>query len=190
MAEFDQDETLVPVVRDRCYTWPLSVVPEEANDELGAASSSGTASEESVNGNGVLPPPPPASATSSSSAKKKSSKKKNPALAVATKKLNPWGEESYADLITRALQSDPGGRMKLCDIYQWFSDNIPYFAGRTSQESSSGWKVRSRCFPPSLSLSSSLPPPPYSGPCCGLWNCIYCFLKGSRLCCHVRNGNE
>ncbi|KAL3074768.1 hypothetical protein niasHS_014213 [Heterodera schachtii] len=56
------------------------------------------------------------------------------------KKPNPWGEESYSDLIARALGCAIDGRLKLSEIYQWFSDNIPYFAHRSSQEEAQGWK--------------------------------------------------
>lgn len=55
--------------------------------------------------------------------------------------MNPWGEESYADLITRALEEAPNNRLKLNEIYQWFSDNVLYFQERSSPEASSGWKV-------------------------------------------------
>lgn len=57
------------------------------------------------------------------------------------KKPNPWGEESYSDLIARALACSADGRLKLNEIYQWFSDNIPYFGQRSSQEEAQGWKV-------------------------------------------------
>uniref|UniRef100_A0A183CIR3 Forkhead box protein O n=1 Tax=Globodera pallida TaxID=36090 RepID=A0A183CIR3_GLOPA len=56
------------------------------------------------------------------------------------KKPNPWGEESYSDLIARALSCAIDGRLKLNEVYQWFSDNIPYFAQRSSQEDAQGWK--------------------------------------------------
>ena len=79
---------------------------------------------------GQMPMPP----------KKKRCRKK-PADQLAQKKPNPWGEESYSDIIARALESAPDGRLKLNEIYQWFSDNIPYFRDRSSQEEAAGWKV-------------------------------------------------
>lgn len=57
------------------------------------------------------------------------------------RKPNPWGNESYSDLIARALITAPEGKLKLNEIYQWFSENVPYFAGRSSQEEAQGWKV-------------------------------------------------
>jgi hypothetical protein len=59
-----------------------------------------------------------------------------------SRKINPWGEHSYADLITRAIESSPQTRLKLNDIYQWFIDNIPYFNERSSTDLASGWKVQ------------------------------------------------
>ncbi|CAG9531398.1 unnamed protein product [Cercopithifilaria johnstoni] len=56
------------------------------------------------------------------------------------KKLNPWGAESYSELISRALESAFNGRMRLNEIYNWFASNVPYFGSRTSQEQSAGWK--------------------------------------------------
>lgn len=58
------------------------------------------------------------------------------------RKMNPWGEASYADLITKALENAPNKRLKLNEIYQWFSDNVPYFHERSTPELSAGWKVR------------------------------------------------
>lgn len=43
---------------------------------------------------------------------------------------------SYANLITFAINSEPKGRMTLSDIYQWISDNFPFYS-----ESGNGWKV-------------------------------------------------
>uniref|UniRef100_A0A915PUC3 Fork-head domain-containing protein n=1 Tax=Setaria digitata TaxID=48799 RepID=A0A915PUC3_9BILA len=60
---------------------------------------------------------------------------------VSQKKPNPWGEESYSDLIAKALKSTSDGRMRLNEIYNWFASNVPYFGNRTSQEQSAGWKV-------------------------------------------------
>ncbi|TKR96181.1 hypothetical protein L596_010238 [Steinernema carpocapsae] len=71
---------------------------------------------------------------------KRKRNRRKPADALAQKKPNPWGEESYSDLIAKALEVAPEGRMKLNEIYAWFSDNIPYFRERSSQEEAAGWK--------------------------------------------------
>lgn len=67
--------------------------------------------------------------------------RRRPPDQLAQKKPNPWGEESYSDLIAKSLESAPGGRLKLNEIYQWFVDNIAYFHDRSSQEDAAGWKV-------------------------------------------------
>lgn len=69
---------------------------------------------------------------------------------ISIKKPNPWGAESYSELISRALKSTFNGRMRLNEIYNWFASNVPYFGSRTSQEQSAGWKVE-------FSLVSNLP---------------------------------
>ncbi len=56
--------------------------------------------------------------------------------------MNPWGEESYADLISQALESAANGRLRLNEIYLWFVENVAYFRERASAEESSGWKVK------------------------------------------------
>ena len=72
---------------------------------------------------------------------KKKRCRRKPADQLAQKKPNPWGEDSYSDLIAKALESAPDGRLKLNEIYQWFSDHVPYFGERSSQEDAAGWKV-------------------------------------------------
>ncbi|KHN81281.1 Forkhead box protein O [Toxocara canis] len=71
---------------------------------------------------------------------KKKRIRKKPADVVSQKKPNPWGEESYSDLIAKALECAPEKRMKLNEIYQWFSANIAYFRERSSAEEAAGWK--------------------------------------------------
>ena len=58
---------------------------------------------------------------------------------------NPWGNLSYADLITQAIQSSPDQRLTLAQIYEWLVKNVPYFHGKGDSVSSIGWKVRSAC---------------------------------------------
>lgn len=54
---------------------------------------------------------------------------------------NAWGNMSYADLITRAIQSSPEQRLTLSQIYEWMVRNIPYFKDKGDSTSSAGWKV-------------------------------------------------
>ena len=54
---------------------------------------------------------------------------------------NAWGNLSYADLITQAIQSAPEQRLTLSQIYEWVVKNVPYFKDKGDSASSSGWKV-------------------------------------------------
>ena len=44
---------------------------------------------------------------------------------------------SYANLITFAINSSSKKRMTLSEIYQWISDNFPFY-----RDAGNGWKVR------------------------------------------------
>ena len=54
---------------------------------------------------------------------------------------NAWGDMSYADLISQAIESSPDGRMTLSEIYDWVIRNVPYFRDKGNTNSSAGWKV-------------------------------------------------
>ena len=51
---------------------------------------------------------------------------------------------SYANLITFAINSSPKKKMTLSDIYEWISDNFPYY-----KDAGNGWKV---CIYPLFSM--------------------------------------
>ncbi|KAM7174146.1 forkhead box protein O3 isoform 1-T4 [Macrochelys suwanniensis] len=53
---------------------------------------------------------------------------------------NAWGNLSYADLITRAIQSAPDKRLTLSQIYDWMVRSVPYFKDKGDSNSSAGWK--------------------------------------------------
>ncbi len=117
-ANFEADE-LFPLMRERSNTWPLSRVSEDVDR-----------------------PDSPKSGDSCGSTKKKSSKKKKTeGESQSSKKENPWGPESYSDLITRALETHPEKRMQLNEIYEWFKQSKAYFLDRAAGEASAGWKV-------------------------------------------------
>ncbi|XP_071404963.1 forkhead box protein O3 [Pithys albifrons albifrons] len=64
--------------------------------------------------------------------------------AVAPRKCssrrNAWGNLSYADLITRAIESSPEKRLTLSQIYDWMVRCVPYFKDKGDSNSSAGWK--------------------------------------------------
>ncbi|WKX88214.1 hypothetical protein Q1695_008110 [Nippostrongylus brasiliensis] len=159
------DDDFGPEPRGRCYTWPMqqfvydplpsTAMPQDQPPPLHAPPSmlreptvaqllAATPSSSTAMGTHLMPlgmtlPPGLSSAHSLLPPKKKRCRKK-PSDQLAQKKPNPWGEESYSDIIAKALESAPDGRLKLNEIYQWFSDNIPYFRDRSSQEDAAGWK--------------------------------------------------
>ncbi|ESN95210.1 hypothetical protein HELRODRAFT_136569, partial [Helobdella robusta] len=53
---------------------------------------------------------------------------------------NAWGNWSYADIITKAINSTPNKRMTLSEIYNWMMQNIPFFKEKGETNSSAGWK--------------------------------------------------
>lgn len=79
----------------------------------------------------VPPLPTPASSTSPAAAQRKSS----------SSRRNAWGNMSYADLITKAIESSPEKRLTLSQIYEWMVKSVPYFKDKGDSNSSAGWKV-------------------------------------------------
>lgn len=65
---------------------------------------------------------------------------------------NPWGNLSYAQLITRAIDSSPWKRLTLNEVYEWIIKFVPYFKDKIDAKTSWGWKVR-KCLFLSLSLA-------------------------------------
>ncbi|XP_054706652.1 uncharacterized protein LOC129216463 [Uloborus diversus] len=59
---------------------------------------------------------------------------------AAKKRRNPWGDSSYADLITQAIEASPEQRLTLSQIYDWIVRNVPYFRDQGDTSSSAGWK--------------------------------------------------
>ena len=57
---------------------------------------------------------------------------------------NPWGPESYADLISKAIMSSKDQRMTLNQIYEWMVEHVAHFKDKGDSNSAAGWKVCSR----------------------------------------------
>ncbi|XP_051880258.1 forkhead box protein O3B [Pristis pectinata] len=58
----------------------------------------------------------------------------------ASSRRNAWGNMSYADLITKAIQSSADKRLTLSQIYDWMVRCVPYFKDKGDSNSSAGWK--------------------------------------------------
>lgn len=66
-------------------------------------------------------------------------------LRKSSARRNAWGNYSYADLITQAIESSPEKRLTLSQIYDWMVRSVPYFKDKGDSNSSAGWKVRDDC---------------------------------------------
>ncbi|KAJ4921703.1 hypothetical protein JOQ06_002003 [Pogonophryne albipinna] len=62
------------------------------------------------------------------------------ALRKASSRRNAWGNFSYADLISQAIESSPENRLTLAQIYDWMVRSVPYFKDKGDTNSSAGWK--------------------------------------------------
>uniref|UniRef100_A0A4W5RBR6 Fork-head domain-containing protein n=1 Tax=Hucho hucho TaxID=62062 RepID=A0A4W5RBR6_9TELE len=69
----------------------------------------------------------------------------------SSSRRNAWGNLSYADLITKAIESTPDKRLTLSQIYDWMVRCVPYFKDKGDSNSSAGWKVSDKRSTPLLS---------------------------------------
>lgn len=58
------------------------------------------------------------------------------------KRRNPWGPETYAELISKAIESRPDRRATLQQIYKFIIGSNKFFRDRSEGSLSAGWKVR------------------------------------------------
>ncbi|XP_013095255.2 forkhead box protein O-like [Biomphalaria glabrata] len=117
--DLDLDSNFEPQTRARSNTWPLR--PQR---ELETHSS-------------------PVSVDEATSGVDPHGNSKDPLGLTAKKsgsRRNAWGNLSYADLITKAIQSSPEKRLTLSQIYDWMVQNVPYFKDKGDNTSSAGWK--------------------------------------------------
>ncbi|KAF6038928.1 hypothetical protein EB796_002762 [Bugula neritina] len=152
----DPNLDLEPQARNRCNTWPLrpiiddppSIQDSESNHaevtikEEGpsdfAAAEIGSESPHNISGGpdhltisnqiGITNSSELGSQGDLNNTKKQSARK------------NAWGNLSYADLITQAIQSSPEKRLTLSQIYDWMVQNVGYFRDKGDSNSSAGWK--------------------------------------------------
>ncbi|XP_061786067.1 forkhead box protein O4 [Nerophis lumbriciformis] len=138
------DPDFEPQSRPRSCTWPLprpdiSVVKQEAPD--GAESAAGTppADEDKPE------PQPIASEQGKASPASEGGAVAGVGGAGATprkgsSRRNAWGNQSYADLISQAIENSPEKRLTLAQIYDWMVKTVPYFRDKGDSNSSAGWK--------------------------------------------------
>ncbi|KAM8847257.1 forkhead box protein O3B [Synchiropus picturatus] len=134
------------------------IIPEEEDDEeegatpttirvSGAATEDGSSSSPLPDGALSSPghesggsPLPSHSPSATSGALAPSSLAAQQTPRKASSRRNAWGNLSYADLITKAIESAPDKRLTLSQIYDWMVRSIPYFKDKGDSNSSAGWK--------------------------------------------------
>jgi len=127
-SESDQSDGVSPLQRDRCNTWPRLLESETAT----VPSQPSWHSPHSGAGLAcVTEETEPHSLSQTEHVREGNS---------VYGRRNPWGNQSYADLITQAISSAGDRRMTLSQIYDWMVANIPYFTDRQSNSKSAGWK--------------------------------------------------
>uniref|UniRef100_A0A8C5P0S1 Forkhead box O6 n=1 Tax=Jaculus jaculus TaxID=51337 RepID=A0A8C5P0S1_JACJA len=130
--QVDVDPDFAPQSRPRSCTWPLPQ-PDLAGDEDGALGAGVAEGAEDCGPERratapAMAPAPPLGAEVGPLRKAKSSRR------------NAWGNLSYADLITKAIESAPDKRLTLSQIYDWMVRYVPYFKDKGDSNSSAGWK--------------------------------------------------
>uniref|UniRef100_A0A8C5UF87 Fork-head domain-containing protein n=1 Tax=Malurus cyaneus samueli TaxID=2593467 RepID=A0A8C5UF87_9PASS len=134
------DPDFEPQSRPRSCTWPLPH-PDLAEEEDGRGAGA------AVPGLGSWPPLPRRPPAGWGQLRK-----------AKTSRRNAWGNLSYADLITKAIESSPEKRLTLSQIYDWMVRYVPYFKDKGDSNSSAGWKVPDPLTPSPAQLS--VPPSP------------------------------
>uniref|UniRef100_A0A667ZG04 Forkhead box O1 b n=1 Tax=Myripristis murdjan TaxID=586833 RepID=A0A667ZG04_9TELE len=125
LVEIDPD--FQPLSRPRSCTWPLPR-PEVLEPASSNTSSPAPYAEQKPPHQQQVPPPGVAPLGAAGQRKSSSSRR------------NAWGNMSYADLITKAIDSSPEKRLTLSQIYEWMVKSVPYFKDKGDSNSSAGWK--------------------------------------------------
>lgn len=163
-VEIDPD--FEPQKRPRSCTWPLprpesgaskpgtndtDVIPEEEDDDDEGSDQKTSAKPRETSGNASSQPlevqqrgalkeetadGSPSSAQFSAAGLGSASQQ----LRKSSARRNAWGNYSYADLITQAIESSPEKRLTLSQIYDWMVRSVPYFKDKGDSNSSAGWK--------------------------------------------------
>ncbi|XP_052529070.1 forkhead box protein O4 [Tympanuchus pallidicinctus] len=129
----DIDPDFEPQSRPRSCTWPLPrpELPAGAAEAGGA----GAAAEEGSGG---------AAAAAAGPGRTEGARAGGGGGAAAARKggsrRNAWGNQSYAELISQAIESAPEKRLTLAQIYEWMVRSVPYFKDKGDSNSSAGWK--------------------------------------------------
>jgi forkhead box protein O3 len=123
------DPNFEPQIRQRSNTWPLRPTQNIKEED--------TRSPTSLDGCDIKEEP------GEELDDELGSPKASDPLGISKKtssRRNAWGNLSYADLITKAIQTAPDTRLTLSQVYEWMVQNVPYFKDKGDSNSSAGWK--------------------------------------------------
>lgn len=136
------DPDFEPQSRPRSCTWPLprpdlSVVKAEGADGSESAAGTPPADEDKPDIQQITSEHEKAAAAAEGGLV--------PSVGGATprkgsSRRNAWGNQSYADLISQAIENSPEKRLTLAQIYEWMVKTVPYFRDKGDSNSSAGWK--------------------------------------------------
>lgn len=139
------DPDFEPQSRPRSCTWPLprpdiSIVKSEGAD--GSESTAGTppADEDKPETQQVTPEYEKTAAASVEGGLIPSVGGATATPRKGSSRRNAWGNQSYADLISQAIENSPEKRLTLAQIYEWMVKTVPYFRDKGDSNSSAGWK--------------------------------------------------
>uniref|UniRef100_A0A8C6UBJ5 Forkhead box O4 n=1 Tax=Neogobius melanostomus TaxID=47308 RepID=A0A8C6UBJ5_9GOBI len=137
------DPDFEPQSRPRSCTWPLprpdiSIVKAEGAD--GNESTAGTppADEDKPETQQITPEYEKAAAAEGGLGPSVGGAAATPRK--GSSRRNAWGNQSYADLISQAIENSPEKRLTLAQIYEWMVKTVPYFRDKGDSNSSAGWK--------------------------------------------------
>ncbi|XP_043915980.1 forkhead box protein O3-like [Protopterus annectens] len=135
--QVDSDQDFEPQSRPRSCTWPLPRPDFTEGEDSGSppAAKNGRDGAENGAGGGMSALDRRAGPGGADLGQQQPLRK-----AGKTSRRNAWGNLSYADLITKAIESSPDKRLTLSQIYDWMVRYVPYFKDKGDSNSSAGWK--------------------------------------------------
>uniref|UniRef100_H3B9N7 Forkhead box O3 n=1 Tax=Latimeria chalumnae TaxID=7897 RepID=H3B9N7_LATCH len=138
--DIEIDPDFAPQSRPRSCTWPLQrpeLQSSAGKSEAESAETSIIPEDQDSSSSQLSSQSPSASGGNLSNNSAGSQQQRK-----ASSRRNAWGNLSYADLITKAIESSPEKRLTLSQIYDWMVRCVPYFKDKGDSNSSAGWKVR------------------------------------------------
>ncbi|KAM9832739.1 forkhead box protein O4 [Syngnathus typhle] len=142
------DPDFEPQSRPRSCTWPLprpdiSAVKQEAPDGTESAAGTPPADDDKPDPRHTVAASEPEKAAAAAAMAAAAATDPNVSGVTPRKgssRRNAWGNQSYADLISQAIENSPDKRLTLAQIYEWMVKTVPYFRDKGDSNSSAGWK--------------------------------------------------